>query len=78
MRLAITYYTGLVDTVPHVPEKCYVADGFEPTQRRRPARETLGAYADGSPRDVAYRYLHFQDTTGHRPRRPRRARTCST
>jgi hypothetical protein len=63
VRLAITYYTGLVDTVPHVPEKCYVADGFQ-TEGSAPMAATVGAYADGTPRTVDYSYLHFQDTTG--------------
>jgi hypothetical protein len=63
VRLAITYYTGLVDTVPHVPEKCYVADGFEPTQTPETRTQTLGQYADGSPRTVSYRHVNFQDTT---------------
>ena len=66
VRLAVTYYTGLVDTVPHVPERCYVADGFDAA-----AAETIksrlaapGAAPDAAPRDVSYRYLYFQDTTG--------------
>lgn len=63
IRLAITYYTGLVDTVPHVPEKCYVADGFQ-TEGSVAIGATVGAYADGTPRNVDYSYLHFQDTTG--------------
>ena len=64
VKLAITYYTGLVDTVPHVPEKCYVADGFEPAVAPETRNETLGVLADGTPRKIAYRYIHFQDTTG--------------
>ncbi len=63
IKLAITYYTGLVDTVPHVPEKCYVADGFEPVSPET-RQQTLGVLADGSPRQVSYRYIHFQDATG--------------
>jgi hypothetical protein len=31
INLAVTYYTGLVDTVAHVPDRCYVADGYQPT-----------------------------------------------
>lgn len=30
VQLHIAYYTGLVDTVAHVPERCYVAGGFDP------------------------------------------------
>jgi hypothetical protein len=32
INIAVTYYTGLVDTIPHVPEICYVADGYVPTK----------------------------------------------
>jgi hypothetical protein len=63
VRLAITYYTGLVDTVPHVPEKCYVADGFEPTAPQT-SQLALGTLPDGSPRQVSYRHLHFRDSSG--------------
>lgn len=30
MQLHITYYTGQVDAVPHVPDRCMVANGFVP------------------------------------------------
>ena len=29
VRLHIAYYTGLVDTVPHVPDRCFVAGGVD-------------------------------------------------
>jgi hypothetical protein len=63
VRLAVTYYTGLVDTVPHIPEKCYVADGFQ-TEGSVAIDATAGNYPDGTPRALQYSYLHFQDTTG--------------
>jgi len=31
VRIAITYYTGSSDTVPHVPDRCFAADGFKPS-----------------------------------------------
>jgi hypothetical protein len=31
ISFAVTYYTGAADTVPHIPERCYTAGGFEPT-----------------------------------------------
>jgi hypothetical protein len=31
VRFAVTYYTGSVDTVPHVPDRCFAADGYRPT-----------------------------------------------
>lgn len=64
IRLAITYYTGLVDTVPHIPEKCYVADGYEYGSAPDTRSQSLGVYADGSPRNLSYRFLHFEDATG--------------
>ncbi len=29
IQLFVTYYTGTPDRVPHVPDKCYVASGFD-------------------------------------------------
>ncbi len=31
INIGVTYYTGMVDTVARIPERCYIADGFEPT-----------------------------------------------
>jgi exosortase len=28
MKLHLAYYTGMIDTVPHVPDRCYVAGGM--------------------------------------------------
>ena len=46
MRAAVTYYTGMVDTVAHIPDRCYVADGFVPDKYDTPnwtARDKTGA-----------------------------------
>lgn len=32
VNVGLTYYTGLVDTVAHIPDRCYIADGYEPTK----------------------------------------------
>ena len=32
VNMAVTYYTGMVDTVAHIPDRCMVADGYEPTR----------------------------------------------
>lgn len=63
IRLGVTYYTGMVDTVAHVPERCYVADGFEAPEYRDLER-TVGAYSDGRPRTVPLRFIVFEDQTG--------------
>ena len=34
VRLSATYYTGMVDTVSHVPDRCVTADGFREMARR--------------------------------------------
>ena len=59
----MTYYTGLVDTVAHIPDRCMVADGYQPTGYER--RPGPAAYADGKPRDdLAYRFITFEDISG--------------
>lgn len=62
LRLAVTYYTGKVDTVPHVPERCMVADGFQPSKWVTP-KWHLGDYSPGNPRDVTVRFIDFEDQT---------------
>jgi hypothetical protein len=29
LRVALTYYTGKADTVAHIPERCYIGDGWD-------------------------------------------------
>jgi hypothetical protein len=62
LNLAVTYYTGKVDTVPHVPDRCYVADGFQPSAYDV-KRWDLGEYASGAPRQVPVRFIDFEDQT---------------
>jgi hypothetical protein len=62
LSFAVTYYTGKVDTVPHVPDRCYVADGFEPS-KYDVNRWELGSYATGAPRSVPVRFIDFEDQT---------------
>ncbi len=69
LRLAITYYTGMADTVAHIPERCLVGDGYEvTTYDTKSAR--CGTYEQGSdsgkPRDVKFRLVHFEDQSGTR------------
>ncbi len=76
VNLAVTYYTGMVDTVAHVPDRCYVADGYEP----KPGEDTFQEWpiardlpdsgkpkVDGRPSDdVKVRFINFEDQTGTR------------
>ena len=59
MRLHVAYYTGAVDTVPHIPERCMLAGGFDPVGR------TLAdlALQGGAPLRVSF--VQFQERAGH-------------
>lgn len=61
LRAAITYYTGLVDTVAHVPERCYVADGFE-VKSHDDYQMTL-KHPGGETTAVPFRFVSFQDSS---------------
>ena len=64
MSLAVTFYTGMVDTVAHVPDVCMVADGFQPKNPQK-LPIVAGQYPDGSPRQVEMQFTTFEDQTGH-------------
>lgn len=64
VRLAVTYYTGQADTVAHIPDRCYVADGFAPSEYQildwkvfpdRPAAK----------QDIPARLINFEDQVGN-------------
>lgn len=70
LNVGITYYTGMVDTVAHIPDRCYIADGFEPSTYKilpwtafdgRPGRDSGG--------DI--RYISFEDQVAARQSTPR-------
>jgi hypothetical protein len=64
ISLNVTFYTGMVDTVAHVPDRCMVADGYEPKDTRS-EKVVAGAYPDSTPREVEMRVATFEDQTGH-------------
>lgn len=59
INAAVTYYTGLVDTVAHIPERCYVADGYEPASTPETPEWTLS-----NGRQITVRFIHFEDQSG--------------
>jgi hypothetical protein len=61
--LMVTFNTGLVDTVTHIPDNCYVASGYEPSSYQV-KHATCGKLPDGQPRDISYRFITFEDQTG--------------
>src|SRR5579864_1501540 len=58
MHLGITYYTGLVDTVAHIPDRCYIGDGFDVSSYQTIENQKLGD------RRLSFRYISFDDQTG--------------
>lgn len=66
INLAVTYYTGLVDTVAHIPDRCYIADGYEPSEYET-ALWDLGpgrlGQAPGDDRRLPVRFINFEDQT---------------
>jgi hypothetical protein len=69
VRAAVTYYTGMVDTVAHIPDRCYVADGFVPSDYTTPSWDVRDK--DGKPNTIEVRYINFEDTTPGRSSIPR-------
>lgn len=59
MRLHVAYYTGAVDTVPHIPERCMLAGGFDPVGRTQAELELEGR----GPLRVSF--VQFQERAGH-------------
>jgi hypothetical protein len=68
VNLAVTYYTGKVDTVAHIPERCYVADGYVP-QSQDTVMWDMGpnrlghSVKSGADQKLGARYLNFVDQT---------------
>jgi hypothetical protein len=60
INLAVTYYTGLVDTVAHVPDRCYVADGYEP----KPGEDKFVKWEIDNGNPVEVRLITFEDGSG--------------
>jgi hypothetical protein len=56
VNMAVTYYTGMADTVAHIPDRCYIADGYEPTDYTEP-KWTLAGRSDA----LQVRFINFQD-----------------
>jgi hypothetical protein len=63
--LGLTYYTGQADTVAHIPERCYIADGYEPVDSVHPVWD-LGTDASGKPQKLEVRFISFEDQTAGR------------
>ncbi|MBC7784191.1 MAG: hypothetical protein H7144_10155, partial [Burkholderiales bacterium] len=69
LKFALTYYTGSSDTVPHVPERCFAADGWKPDKFTVPTWSVLPR-DDKSLRGVEVRMMNFEDQIASRSFRP--------
>lgn len=58
LNVGLTYYTGLVDTVAHIPDRCYIADGYEPTKYDVVEWDALKS----RPGDHKVRFIVFEDS----------------
>jgi hypothetical protein len=58
--LHVAYYTGAVDTVPHIPDRCMVAGGFDPVGRRE-------AMLDLGERELRCSFVQFQERSQGAP-----------
>jgi Protein of unknown function (DUF3485) len=61
MNVSVTYYTGMVDTVAHIPDRCYIADGYIPTYDDYPTWQLGGP----TPRPLQVRFINFKDSLGN-------------
>jgi hypothetical protein len=64
INMGVTYYTGLVDTVAHIPDRCYIADGFEPSEYETPTWDLGPGHLGKEPgQGMAVRFINFEDQT---------------
>jgi hypothetical protein len=67
INLGLTYYTGSVDTVAHIPDRCYIADGFEPTSHDVIEMSAFDGHKGRAPegsRDICF--INFEDQVASR------------
>jgi exosortase len=56
VNASVTYYTGTVEKMSHIPEVCYPADGFESSEHE------VATWPIGG-RDIEVRLIQFEDQT---------------
>ena len=64
MNMAVTYTTGKADTVAHIPDRCYIADGYEPTAYDIEQWNVDAKRSNAGDGVVDVRYILFEDSTG--------------
>jgi len=66
VNLAVTYYTGKADTVAHIPERCYIADGYEPTESEDKTWVVNSPRSNWEDKEgkIPVRFISFEDQAG--------------
>ena len=62
VKVHIAYYTGAVDTVPHIPDRCMVAGGFDP------AGKAVATLDLGDGRAMKTSFVQFEQHAGRATR----------
>jgi len=71
LSFAVTYYTGMVDTVAHIPDRCYIADGFVPSSYQTVTWSAFDGRSGRNEHKLDARLINFEDQTAARMSVPR-------
>ena len=64
LSVTVEYYTGMVDTVAHIPDRCYVAGGYEPTRHDTVRWSAFESRPNRSPQSQGDAcFITFEDQT---------------
>lgn len=66
INVGVTYYTGMVDTVAHIPDRCYIADGYEPTSYKILSWSAFDGRPGRDDRHDDVRFISFEDQVAAR------------
>lgn len=66
LNVGVTYYTGMVDTVAHIPDRCYIADGYEPSSYKILSWDAFDGRPGRDERHDDVRFISFEDQVAAR------------
>jgi hypothetical protein len=58
IHVTVQFYTGMVDTVAHIPDRCFIAGGYEQTEYKV---AQWACFAGKPGENPAARYIQFED-----------------
>ena len=68
LSVSLTYYTGMVDTVAHIPDRCFVGGGFDTVGGS--FRSLSVPHLNNTRQDLTLKVLEFEDRTSKVSVRP--------